>query len=290
MPATHRPVLAPWWDISENTPPSERKSGPTPLRVYPVTCWSLTYERCRLRARRLGDLFRRNLGREDLPKLDRGSAAQYGSFSFHDGGLMELAAIDRADQVARYPDERHRRHPTKLFGEPAERLAVDAGVRAATRVRVPGAHEHEVANRVLMGLAQVLPQLFGAEYEPRGASAAVSTRRNQARDDDGPGLVRHVADQRAARLLRAPARRVGVDDVPHSREHANSPPAIVGDRQHRRRSVRDEGPVHADAVTLLHTDAELPGVGQSVSQPAFELHCHQRCGPRDGGVGHRCRQ
>ena len=33
-------------------------------------------------------MFRRNRGREDLPKLDRGSAAQHGSFDFRDGGLM----------------------------------------------------------------------------------------------------------------------------------------------------------------------------------------------------------
>ena len=88
MPATHRPVLAPWWDISENTPPSERKSGPARLRVYPAICRSVMCERYRLRARRPGDLFRRNLGCDDLPKLDCGSAAQHGSFDFRDGGLM----------------------------------------------------------------------------------------------------------------------------------------------------------------------------------------------------------
>lgn len=33
-------------------------------------------------------MFRRNLGCDDLPKLDCGSAAQHGSFDFRDGGLM----------------------------------------------------------------------------------------------------------------------------------------------------------------------------------------------------------
>ena len=41
----------------------------------------------------LGESFRRNLGTEDISKLDCGCALEHGSFDFHDGGLVVLATV-----------------------------------------------------------------------------------------------------------------------------------------------------------------------------------------------------